>query len=89
MRTGNRVWHWIGVAGLLVWTVLFYRAFARLAIPAFGSAEQAALAARQLGLRYGVWLVASCGLWFGLRVGWYKLLAARQRRKERPVAGSI
>lgn len=92
MKTRKRLWKWIGVAGLLLWAVLFARDYATLSIPAFGSPEQAALAVHRLCLRYGLWLVAGGTLWLAVRLGLSalgpKAKSGRQRVRQGTLSGS-
>lgn len=83
VTAGKRLWQWVGGACLLLWAILLYREHAELAIPAFGSADQAAFAMQQLRLRYAIYLVAGGVLWAGLGLSVAQLRAMRARKRRR------
>lgn len=68
MPRRRRRWSiWGAVVGVSVWAASFYQAYTGLSIPAFGPAEQGALAVRNLTIRYGIYLIVGAGAWYAAR----------------------
>lgn len=49
------------LVGFSIWGASFYRAYSNLTIPAFGPTGKAAIAIRELSLRYSVYLAIGIG----------------------------